>query len=135
MSESPPESYTPTTFREFLLNELEATGRVLGWTDKDHQAYKNAQRRTLRVLSESAVEESDAAELEIVGPVEIWRGVMNETATDHNFSADGGSYSRDQVYAHAVEQFKRAMKGAIKAGLYPMDAAPASQAMPTCQRW
>ena len=51
------------------------------------------------------------------------------------FSADGGSYSRDQVYAHAVEQFKRAMKGAIKAGLYPMDAAPASQAMPTCQRW
>jgi hypothetical protein len=131
-----PESYTADTFREFLLDELEATGTVLGWTDKDHKAYKNAQRRTLRVLGETEIAVSDAASLETVGTVEIWRGVLSEVTTDHNFSADGASYSKDQIYTHADLQFKRAIKVAIGAGFYPLGAMSGqSSAMETRQRW
>lgn len=130
------DTYTAAEFRQFLLDELEATAAVLGWTAEAQKPFMNAQRRTLRVLGETEIAASAAPDLEIVGPVEIWRGVLNEVSTDHNFSADGGNYNRDQIYAHAELQFKRAMKDAKAAGFYPNDSmAATSTAMDTRQRW
>lgn len=45
--------------------------------------------------------------------VEVWRRICDYTAGDFDFKADGGTFSRSQVYAQAVSQLHRAEADAI----------------------
>lgn len=102
--------YTPITFEQYLLDSLGATGIQLGWQTIGD--LENVVVDTLLLLGvddiTTLVENADLRKLRVAGQLCLWRQVMASTAGDYTFSADGGSYSRDQVFAHAQQMMAQA---------------------------
>jgi hypothetical protein len=131
-----PTTYTAEELAAWMRDELLATATVLGMSDPAHPGYTTAVRRTVRAYGVSDISQAtDVVKLEALALIEVWRSVVNQTATAINFEADGGRYDREAIHKHAVVQLAQAQAG--YAVLYPVaaeEAAPSGD-MDTWVRW
>jgi hypothetical protein len=109
-----PTSYTDSELKDYMHAELGAVSSALGWSvaagDYDH-----ALVRVLRAFGVTdAADASDMSKLEALARREAWRGAMNETVGDYDFSADGGSYSRSQIHEQCKARFETARAEAMQ---------------------
>ena len=131
-----PTSHTNGSLAEWMRDELLDTATTLGLGDITHRAYSTAIRRTLRAYGASDLSQAtDMVRLEAIGLIELWRSVVNHTATAINFEADGGRYDRKDIHKHAQTMLAQAQ--AEYAVLYPgtADEAMLSGTLDTNVRW
>jgi len=120
-----PTTYTAEELAAWMRDELLDTATVLGMGDPTHAGYTTAVRRTVRAYGVSDISEAtDVVKLEALALIEVWRSVVNKTATAINFEADGGRYDREAIHKHALVQLAQA-QGAY-AVLYPVAAEEAT---------
>lgn len=58
-------------------------------------------------------EATNLQKLHAIAKAELWKKVMTEVSADYSFSADGGSYNRNQVYEMAKGNFEIALADAL----------------------
>lgn len=95
-----PTAYTEAEFKAYLHTVMGAVATSLGWTvaGGSFDEILNDALGMYGTNDISAVSGVNAAvKLRELGKLAAWRQVVTETATDYNFSADGGQYSRAQV--------------------------------------
>ncbi|MCC6490679.1 MAG: hypothetical protein IT364_24550 [Candidatus Hydrogenedentes bacterium] len=102
-----PTSYTEATFAAYLHSELGPVASSLAWT-VDAGDYDEAVNDALLMYGVTDIAGITGAEniqkLRLLGKLAAWRRVLEHTAGDHDFSADGASYSRSQVNQMAQER-------------------------------
>ena len=111
-----PTSYTEQEYSDFLQRALGALSGVLDWTT-DQNSFDEVIIDVLNAMEYSNVEdvpESQIPELRALGRVYLWKAVVVETLADYDFSADGASYSRSQVFDHAQRMLAQAETDAAK---------------------
>jgi hypothetical protein len=95
-----PTTYTEAEFKAYLHTAMGAVATSLGWTVAGG-SYDEILNDTLAIYGTNdiaAVSSVNASvKLRELGKLAAWRQVVTETATDYNFSADGGKYDRSQV--------------------------------------
>lgn len=97
-----PATYTEQTLAEYMHSALGAMAGTVGLT-VEGGSYAEAVNDTLLTYGVSDIgDATDIAKLRLLARLHAWRLVVTYTAANYAFSADGGSYSRDQVHAHAV---------------------------------
>lgn len=93
-----PTSYTETELRQFMIIELGAVGSILGWDVGTPQVARTV-IDALRAYGVTTIASAtDAAKLEVLARVAIWRAARRSLAADYPFSADGGRYDRNEVF-------------------------------------
>jgi hypothetical protein len=111
--------YTDSTFKEYLHRALGHTATGLHWSVAGGH-YDELLLDTKLALDvndlASLTSNADLKKLRVVGRVQLWRAVLAATAGDYAFSADGGSYSREQVHAHAQAMLAQAESEAMAVG-------------------
>jgi hypothetical protein len=117
-----PASYTELSLAEYMVTVTRNVAAALGWTSDD---FLEAVNDTLTAYGESAIDDAtDVTKLRTLAKVEAWRAVVDGTAADIEFTADGSSFKRNQMHAHAVAAMERAESAATAAG-YGDTYAPA----------
>lgn len=128
--------HTDTTLAEWMRDELLSTATVLGLRDPTDPAYITAIRRTLRRygIADSS-QATDVVKLEALALIEVWRSVVNQTATAIDFEADGGRYDREAIHKHAQTMLAQAQHQYLV--LYPavIEDAALSDDLDTLVRW
>jgi hypothetical protein len=120
-----PTTFTSEELATWMRDELLATATVLGMDNPANPGYTTAVRRTLRAYGVSDLAQAtDVVKLEALALIEVWRSVVNQTATAINFEADGGRYDREAIHKHAVVMLAQAQAG--YAVLYPVAAEEAA---------
>jgi hypothetical protein len=117
-----PTTFTSEELATWMRDELLATATVLGMDNPANPGYTTAVRRTLRAYD--LAQATDVVKLEALALIEVWRSVVNQTATAINFEADGGRYDREAIHKHAVVMLAQAQAG--YAVLYPVAAEEAA---------
>jgi hypothetical protein len=103
-----PTSYTEATLKAFMHAELREVATALGWTVVAG-SYDEPLIETLLAYGVSdIVAATDIRKLRALARREVWRAVASATAGDHDFSAEGASYSRSQIHAQALAMLTRA---------------------------
>lgn len=109
-----PSSYTENTLRDYMLSVTATVAGALGWTAVN---FTEAVTDALVGYGVTDIAQAtDMAKLRSLAKVEAWRAVADATVADYNFSADGGSYSRQQVHQQAVAALQRAEAEAVARG-------------------
>jgi hypothetical protein len=104
-----PTSYTEQSLAEFMRRELRATATELGWTDASGDNYIDATEETLLAYGATDIAEAtDILKLRGLARVSIWEQAVKETVPAISHSADGASFSDDQLYQHCLQQLDRA---------------------------
>lgn len=118
-----PATYTEETLaiymRDGVLKDLSA---ALGWTlvPDDYQEGINEALLMMEVDSISEVSgRANIQKLRYAAQIAVWRQVVNATAGDYNFSADGGRYDRSQVHEMGTKNLDRAESDGMAFGLTP----------------
>lgn len=114
MAATVPTSYTDQTLAEYMHGLLAEMAAALGWS-VDNGDYDDP---ILDCLIEygnvSYVADcTDIKKLRCLARVAVWDKVVAATSGDFNFSADGASYSREQVHNHAVARLAAAKTAAL----------------------
>lgn len=107
-------AYTDLTLAEYMQAVTRNVAAALGWSADDF-----AEAVTDALIAYGVTDLEDATnipKLRALARVEAWRAVADGTAADYNFSADGGTYSREQLHKHAVEALGRALERAAAYG-------------------
>jgi len=52
---------------------------------------------------------SDTIKLRKIGKAVMWRKILADVSTSINFSADGASFSNEQLYNHVLDQYRTAL--------------------------
>jgi hypothetical protein len=109
-----PTQYTETDLKAFMHNCLMETASVLGWSVAAGQ-YDEAVLSTLLEYGHvsTAEECTDLRKLRALARVSVWEAVASATAGDHHYSADGGTFSPEQVHEHALVMLKAAKSAAL----------------------
>ncbi len=95
-----PSAYTEAELKAYIHTALGAVASSLGWTVNagSYDEIVNDALLAYGVDDIASVSGRESiAKLRALSRLMAWRAVVSETATDYNFSADGGSYSRAQV--------------------------------------
>lgn len=101
-----PSAYTDFTLAAYMATVTNNVAAALGWTADN---FSEAVNDTLLAYGvTTAADAGDIPRLRALAKVEAWRAVADATAADFNFSADGGSYSREQIHQHALDALTRA---------------------------
>lgn len=111
-----PTSYTEAEFADYLQRKLGSLATALNWTSSK-QSFDEIIIDTLNALGVSNIEDVQEAEipkLRALGVVFLWRAVKGEVSGDYDFSADGASYSRSQVFGHAERMLTQAESDAAQ---------------------
>lgn len=117
-----PSSYTESTLRDYMLSITANVAGALGWTAS---SFTEAVNDALVGYGVSDIADAtDIAKLRSLAKLEAWRALADATVADYNFSADGGSYSRQQLHQQAVAALQRAEAEAVARG-YADAFAPA----------
>lgn len=105
-----PVAYTELSLAAYMATVTSNVAAALGWTA---DSFQEAVNDTLLAYGVVAVTEAtDIVKLRALAKVEAWRAVVDATAADFNFSADGGNYSREQIHQHAIDALARAQEQA-----------------------
>ena len=106
-----PTTYTEETLAQFIIGALSQVGSVLGWT-----TLADVQDVVDETLLAYGVDTIDAAmevrKMRTLARREAWRAAAAGLAIHFDFSADGGSYSKEQLYTHAQEMFRQTEQAA-----------------------
>lgn len=98
-------AFDDATYQHFLHQTLGRTAALLGWEELGTH-YAAVLEEALLVLDVETIDSLTTREellaARAVGRWLVWRAVAAETAGDFQFSADGGSYSPQQVHEHAL---------------------------------
>lgn len=107
-----PAVYTDLTLAEYMETVTRNITAALGWSADD---FSEAVTDTMIAYGVTDLDDAtDIPKLRALAKVEAWRTVVDGTAADFNFSADGGNYSREQVHDHAVAALDRALNAAAR---------------------
>lgn len=117
-----PASYTESMLRDYMLSVTSNVATALGWTASN---FTEAVYDALVAAGVDDIDDvTDIAELRALAKVEAWRAVVDGTAADIEFTADGSSFKRNQMHEHAKGALERAEAAATAAG-YGDTYAPA----------
>lgn len=97
-------SYTEATLREFLATELGDMATLLGW-DAGHVQIDAALVDATRLLGVTDVAEApDAAKVERLAAVAVWRRAVKSLGARYTFATDNGlRYEREPLQKHAKD--------------------------------
>jgi hypothetical protein len=106
-----PASYTELSLAEYMVTVTRSVTAALGWTSDD---LLEAVNDTLTAYGASTIgSATDIAKLRTLARVEAWRTVVDGTAADIDFAADGGDYKRSQMHKQALSALERAEVAAL----------------------
>jgi acyl-homoserine lactone acylase PvdQ len=109
-----PTQYTETDLKAFMHNCLMETASVLGWSVAAGQYDEAVISALLEYGTVTTAEEcTDLRKLRALARVSVWEAVASATAGDHHYSADGGTFSPEQVHEHALVMLKAAKSAAL----------------------
>ncbi len=106
-----PSSYIESTLRDYMFAVTGSVASALGWTAVNFTEAVNDVLFAYGVTD--IADAADIAKLRALAKVEAWRAVADATVADYQFSADGGSYSRQQMHQQAVAAWQRAEAEAV----------------------
>lgn len=109
-----PSSYTESDLRDYMLSAVSTVAGMLSMVADDFTEPVNDALVAYGVADIALA--TDIAKLRSIAKAEAWRLVVDATVGEYNFSADGGSYSREQLHKHAVDALTRAEADAISRG-------------------
>jgi hypothetical protein len=101
-----PSVYSDATLGAFIHADLGPIATTLGWTVAGG-SYAEIINEALIIGNAASVADLSVAKARALVRVAAWRVVAQHTAGDYKFSADGASYDRQQMHAHAVAQAAR----------------------------
>ena len=107
-----PTSYTNDTLRHYMLDVLQSVGPAAAWSaeDMDEQLID-----VLLVCGvASAADETNVRKLRGVAAYYAWDKLVTAVSGDFSFAADGGQYTRKQVYDMAKERLQAAREKAAE---------------------
>lgn len=112
--------YFLATFKAYLHTVLGTVATSLGWTVNAGN-YDEVVNDALLSLNTDDITtlttNTQLKQLRAAGRVSLWRMVASTLAGDYNFSADGGSYSREQAHAQALRMLQQAETDAAALGV------------------
>lgn len=113
-------AFTLETFAQFLERSLSSTAAVLDWS-ADNDDFDDIVTDTLLHLDiddiETVTDNATIRKLRAVGQMYVWKMAMAAFAGDYTFSADGGQFSRNQLFQHAETMFQRAESACFALGV------------------
>ena len=102
-----PTSYTEQTLADFMQAELGAVATVLEYTN---QSYAEKINDTLLTYGASDISEISGAanimKLRTIARMFAWKKAVGDMSTRYGFSADGGSYQRQQMFEQAKQMLQ-----------------------------
>lgn len=108
-----PTIYTESTLAAYMLTCLKDVATQMAWTTlTDVQEAVNE-----ALLAYGVTDVANASDIKKVRKLarrEIWRQVCSATAGNFAFSADGASFSRQQIHEHAMQEFNAAFAEAAE---------------------
>jgi hypothetical protein len=111
-----PASYTETTLADFMKDQLKGIATMLGWTTTPDD-YQEAVNEALLAYGVSDIATisglANIKKLRALARVQVWKAALAAVAGDFSFSADGGSYQRDQVFQHIKDALQQATTEAL----------------------
>lgn len=111
-----PASYTETTLADFMKDQLKTIATVLSWSTTPDD-YQEAVNEALLAYGETTIANITGAanlrKLRALARAEVWKAAMAAVSGDFDFSADGGSYKRDQVFQHIKDMLSQAITDAL----------------------
>ena len=116
-----PSSYTESALRDYMLASVGTVGSMLSLTASSFTEAVNDALVAYGVTDIALA--TNIAKLRGIAKVEAWRLIVTTTVGEYNFSADGGTYSREQLHKHAVDALARADADAVSRG-YMDSGAP-----------
>lgn len=103
--------YTPQTFKEYLHSLLGHTAAGLSWSVAGGSYDEILSEALLAIDTDDITTITDNAglgKIRAVGRYCLWSAVAAALAGEFDFSADGGSYSRNQAHENALKMLDRA---------------------------
>lgn len=114
-----PTSYTESTLRDYMLTVTENVASALGWTATK---FTEAVNDALVAYGVSDITSAtDIAKLRTLAKVEAWKAVVDGTAADIEFTADGATFKRQQMHQQAVAALERAQAEAVARGYISLE--------------
>lgn len=111
-----PTSYTETTLADFMEDQLKNIATMLGWTTTPDD-YQEAVNEALLAYGETDISQitgtANLQKLRVLARAEVWKAALAAVSGDFDFSADGGSYKRDQIFQHIKDMLDRATTEAL----------------------
>lgn len=108
-----PTIYTESTLAAYMLTCLKDVATQMAWTTlTDVQEAVNEALLAYGVTDVASA--SDIRKVRKLARREIWRQVASATAGNFAFSADGASFSRQQIHEHAMQEFNVAVAEAAE---------------------
>lgn len=108
-----PTAYTEPELLQFMVDVLASVADILDWNVASSELKEALIETLIGYGITDIASATDLKKLRTLARMEAWRAVMQATAGDFNFQADGGTYSRAQVHAQAMNQFKLAESSAL----------------------
>ena len=114
-----PTSYTEKQLAEYMHVMLGKTAKALGlhFDPNGPGDYVEAVNDALIAYGAENIATitgiANIKKLRVLARVAAWQYVVDNFAALYNFSADGGSYSRGQLFEHAKEALKMAEQAAL----------------------
>lgn len=106
-----PEFYTEDTLAMYMDSVLAGVAEVLGWS-VSAGSYVEPVNESLLVYGVDDIGlisgRDNIKKIRAIARREVWRQVVNATAADYDFDADGGRYSRSLIHKMAMENLSRA---------------------------
>lgn len=117
---SAPSGYSETSLAQFMHDELGPTARMLGYPEPADNPGVYAEAVNEAALSLGVNEISQASDIRKVRALakrEAWTMAVKALATKFDFSADGASYDRSQVFLQAKQALETAIADCLRLGL------------------
>jgi hypothetical protein len=109
--------YTEGTLAAFIHQVLGPVADALTWS-VGAGSYDEIINETLFKAGQTdlslIVTQEDIRKLRTLARLEAWRAVVDQSASDISFEADGGRYSREQFHKMAAENFAKAESAAAE---------------------
>lgn len=116
-----PSSYTEFTLASYMLTVTTNVAAALGW---DADNFEEAVNDALVAYGVTDIADAtDIAKLRAIAKVEAWRAVVDGTAADIEFTADGANFKRNQMHSQALAALERAQAEAVAKGYISLEPA------------
>lgn len=100
-----PSVYTETTLADYMHDVLKDVADLLGWSVVNND-YDEAINETLLSMGVDDISEVTGREnlrkMRSFARMHVWQTVVNATAGNYDFKADGGSFNRSQIHEQAL---------------------------------
>jgi hypothetical protein len=111
-----PTAYTEKSLAEFMHSELGRVATVLGYSVGSNDAgdYAEAVNETLLVYGANTITDATSIQkLRALARLEAWKKAVGDLTTFFKFSADGGSFERQQMFDQAKAKMESANVAAM----------------------